>query len=268
LFLERVLTNLRSQNWLGLCLELLVVVVGIFLAFQVDRWYGDAVAARGTISHLTGLVEDVSGTRVELERAVRIYERTNRAAESLLSVNDAQETEMTLDEFYGHVGALTSISAVTVVRRTYDSLVSTGEIESVANTELGAKLAAFYSRLSGYPARYDREIEVLHGTLEPYFTRNLDHSAMFLTIHPAASKSVGAFLPPDHYRRVLGSAEFAGVVTTKWHMTYDWMVITRSQIERALEIEGQIVAVLGDRIYEKGEVQLRSPEEEFIGQEE
>jgi hypothetical protein len=38
MILRRMINNLRSQNWVGLSLELIVLVVGVFLGLQVDDW--------------------------------------------------------------------------------------------------------------------------------------------------------------------------------------------------------------------------------------
>jgi len=41
MLLSRLTKHLRSQNWAAVLLELVVVVVGIFLAFQLERWYAE-----------------------------------------------------------------------------------------------------------------------------------------------------------------------------------------------------------------------------------
>ena len=37
--LQNLATNLRQQNWSTLFLELLVVIIGLVLAFQIDCWW-------------------------------------------------------------------------------------------------------------------------------------------------------------------------------------------------------------------------------------
>jgi uncharacterized membrane protein HdeD (DUF308 family) len=38
MILARLLENLRAQNWSTMLSELLVLIVGIFLGFQLDDW--------------------------------------------------------------------------------------------------------------------------------------------------------------------------------------------------------------------------------------
>ena len=38
MLLSKLTTNLKSQNWLGVILDFLVVVIGIFVALQAADW--------------------------------------------------------------------------------------------------------------------------------------------------------------------------------------------------------------------------------------
>ena len=42
MFLNRLADHIRKQDWFVVFIELLVVVVGLVLAFQVDRWREEA----------------------------------------------------------------------------------------------------------------------------------------------------------------------------------------------------------------------------------
>jgi hypothetical protein len=39
MILRRLKEHLQQNNWFAVILELVVVVFGLFLAFQLDRWY-------------------------------------------------------------------------------------------------------------------------------------------------------------------------------------------------------------------------------------
>ena len=38
MILNRFKDNMLNQNWIGLTLNVLVIVIGIFLGFQLDNW--------------------------------------------------------------------------------------------------------------------------------------------------------------------------------------------------------------------------------------
>ena len=39
MFLRRLADHIRKQDWFIVIIELLVVVVGLMMSFQVDRWW-------------------------------------------------------------------------------------------------------------------------------------------------------------------------------------------------------------------------------------
>ena len=39
MLLRRIPENLKSQSWTAVCLDLLIVILGIFLGLQVSQWY-------------------------------------------------------------------------------------------------------------------------------------------------------------------------------------------------------------------------------------
>ena len=39
MILRHIAENLRNENWIALMIGLVAVVLGIFIGFQVDRWY-------------------------------------------------------------------------------------------------------------------------------------------------------------------------------------------------------------------------------------
>ena len=47
---RRLAGHLRHDNWFTVILELVIVVVGLFLAFQLDRWYESQRSKSGSAS--------------------------------------------------------------------------------------------------------------------------------------------------------------------------------------------------------------------------
>jgi subtilisin-like proprotein convertase family protein len=57
MILRRLAGRLRRGNWSTLILELVVVVVGLFLAFQLDRWYESQRSKSDLQTHLVSFGE-------------------------------------------------------------------------------------------------------------------------------------------------------------------------------------------------------------------
>ena len=58
MLLRRIVEHLRAGNWFAITLDFLVVVLGVFLALQAERWYDEQRAASQEQIHLVDLAED------------------------------------------------------------------------------------------------------------------------------------------------------------------------------------------------------------------
>ena len=58
MILRRLTGHIRQENWFAIILETVVVVVGLFLAFQLDRWYESQRIKSDLQTHLEALTED------------------------------------------------------------------------------------------------------------------------------------------------------------------------------------------------------------------
>ena len=85
---RRVSENLKSQNWFAIWLDLVVVVLGIFLAFQVDRWYETKRLESSLVERLGALAEDFEGNRRFVETAIARQTMAESAARELLALDE------------------------------------------------------------------------------------------------------------------------------------------------------------------------------------
>ena len=122
--------------------------------------------------------------------------------------------------------------------------IVTGEIELIEDEQLKVQLAAFYAdfeelRAFGEGAwQYDRR------TFEPYVMRELDHVAMLKHLHSSRTENMVPTRPPVQFKDVLGTEEFEGVISGKWHVSSDFVGRFEGIIERIDSIDSLIAAQL------------------------
>lgn len=75
MILKRIMSSLRKQRWSDLGLELLVVVVGIFLALQADSWYQSRTEQKQLSVYLQALTDELGTSAWMTERFVGWHER-------------------------------------------------------------------------------------------------------------------------------------------------------------------------------------------------
>lgn len=127
MLLRRLLDHLKSQNWAAVALDFLVVVIGIFLAFQIERWYASHRDAASAYEHLTALSDDLSTNREILERQIRRRDEQIAAAGILLQLDTRKSDEIGPDEFYQLLATVSNITTPRFQRGAYDLLISTGQ---------------------------------------------------------------------------------------------------------------------------------------------
>ncbi len=246
MLLRRIINNLKAQNWAAVTLDLAVVFVGIFGAFQVDRWYAERQLRSDESSHLRALMVDFQASRSILERDIGLHQGVLDAAAVLLAYEPNSSIDITGDEFYELMRQVQYMGQWEPQSRAYDTLIASGEIRAIGDEELKADLAEYFSRAERADARRNEMIMQRVTSFEPYLNNRLDHAAMLLKVHPSVSETIGRSLPPDQFKVVLGTGEFEGVIVQKMHASYD----ARSYLGRMLDLNTRIESRISKNLNE------------------
>jgi hypothetical protein len=83
--IRRIVEHVRIQNWVAIVLDLIVVVVGIFLAFQIDRWYDDRNLLAEVGGNLTALANEFNENRDLVEQAYEVHNHAAKSVEEIIS---------------------------------------------------------------------------------------------------------------------------------------------------------------------------------------
>jgi hypothetical protein len=161
MILRRTMNNLRSQNWLGLSLELLVLVSGVFLGLQVDDWN----EARKERAEEQVIVESL---RVEIGNNIAAYENASERLEKeqqlyvdyydyLTGTSEARPNEIDLLNVLCRVG----LGQETTYDNTiYEELVSTGRTAIISDGALRAALRQYIRLQARREAAFDDVVPV------------------------------------------------------------------------------------------------------------
>jgi hypothetical protein len=245
MLLRRILNHLKSQNLIPAFLDLLIVFVGIFAAFQVDRWYEGRQGQSRERAHLQSLAADFEASRIALESNIGLH-RGSINASVLLAEDVTGTSELGNDDFYELMRNVQYMGSWVPQRRAYDALVDSGEITLITDEELKSDLAEYFSRSERAVARRD-ELSMQRVTIfEPYVIEHLDHAALVKAVHPNISESLRPSLPMDQYLQVLGTQEFEGVITSKMHASHDATSFLGQILELNLSIERRLSELLAD----------------------
>ena len=237
--IRRVPEHIRDQNWIAVCLDILVVIVGLFLAFQLDRWYDDRRLASMEGVFLVALAEDFRNIAAEFDRKLEWYGRGFEAATSILLIDGQTEEEISHEQFYGWLDEI-AYPTIYLESRTYDSLIATGEIDVIGDKQLLDLMAQFYTRAKRNISERDlRSSVVIFERIRPFIIANLDNVAFVQSAHPDIGSAVSHVRDNDQFREIVNRPDFENLIAEYWHQSFDWMNemrFLRAQVVEVLEI--------------------------------
>ena len=225
MLLRRMIEHVKAQNWFAVSLDLVVVVVGIFLAFQVERWYAAELAQSDAQERIDALIEDFVSNSEELQFQIQRRQSAYDAAAELLKLDEQNPTVEDFDRFYSLLSRAQRLASTRFRRGSYDVLISTGEIDLISDAKLRQDIEEFFA-LTDELGSVKAQASYRHSNLfEPYVVENLDLVTMLEHLHPpdesmgiAQTKSVQ---DRSHFLSVIGTAEFEGVIASMWHAARD-----------------------------------------------
>ena len=149
MLLRRLTKHIKDQSWVAIVLDLVVVIAGIFIAFQVDRWYETKRLESEEEGHLIALAEDFAANRKDVERVIGRHNRAIDAVFVLLAYDKGDPVDISNDDFYDLLADVQSGGSFDPTRYAYDLLIATGDIKSIRDDRLKSEMAAFFSGVEG-----------------------------------------------------------------------------------------------------------------------
>lgn len=177
--LGRIAHHLRTQNWTAIVIEFVVVVIGVFLAFQLNNWNEERVAAEKRASIIGAIITNINDS-------IGVQAKMVDAIETGLAAWKKDYTAG--DKPTPYVFRIEGSDTAPTVWTTFEQMELTELLDPVTLFDL----AFFYSELDGVGRKYIRyvtfvENEVLpraivggkafyapDGSLLPEFRANMD----------------------------------------------------------------------------------------------
>ena len=143
---RRIRQHVRSHDWFAVGIDLLVVILGIYLGFQVAAWDENRRLLDQREDYLARLVDDL---RDDVEE-VGVVDRVNRLGAQRIDVLEqviegtleASESDLHIQDFF----SLTNTRRIFLRRNTFDEMQASGKFGPlVDDAELRNDLVEYYS---------------------------------------------------------------------------------------------------------------------------
>ena len=153
--LRKIRKQLLSQNKFSAYLlyaigEILLVVIGILIALQINTWNQNRINRTTETKYLNNLVNDLQLDTLFMKRFV--FDRFERKMEGLnlaksynRGLHQVQDTVLFLSKV--SYGAVFSAGIVFLTSTTFDELISTGNLQLISDEEVKKRIIQYYNRV-------------------------------------------------------------------------------------------------------------------------
>lgn len=144
--------------------EILLVMIGILLALQVNNWNEDRKADALQEQYLQRLIIDLEKDLIFLENEVKVIEERNQSILDFTTVlknedSSSEQMLMTAERFFESGWFVPIFSPA---QSTFDDLTSTGQLNIIKNVKLRDQLTALYKEYEGVKAGFKMNNEWLN----------------------------------------------------------------------------------------------------------
>ena len=239
MLLRRFPLHVRKQHWFAVILDLVVVVLGVFIAFQVDRWYEAQQAESQALAHYDSLAADFAKNRERLLKAIGYADRQVNAALSLR--NEARRTRVVLsiqelNRLFSETSGLPTFEAVDFA---YQNLINSGELVGIKDLELRERLAEFYASYELTKVmQATQELQYVN-IVQPYTISYLDYAA---SGRPGSATekerlSLEPLINPDLILEAMKTKEFENILVAQWERAIDMRANYRELLDSVMHIQ-------------------------------
>jgi hypothetical protein len=143
MILRRLADAIRRQDWFTIVIEITVVVIGVFIALQVQQWAQDRTDRQTEAAYLSRLYSEVLALEATRARIIEfrenVYASANSAAPVVLGLDDRT---LTKEECFG-LGYLSILSNPTSDLAILNELQTTGRLYLVQDDKLKSSIHSY-----------------------------------------------------------------------------------------------------------------------------
>ena len=170
MLLRRMMEHLKSQNWFAVVLDLLIVIVGVFLGFQVNAWNEARKNKAEENAALLRLQSEAEQVVAYWNYEVKSERRLNENRLVLLEVLDAgamaESQQATVDDAILRLGHYPHFNPP---RTVYDELVASGGLATISDSDVRHSVAAYAAEVdfaSGQLTQFRTNLPTLYAAYE------------------------------------------------------------------------------------------------------
>ena len=174
-FFNKIRKQLLDENRTGRYLkyavgEIVLVMIGILLALQVNNWNNNRELKKEELKVLKSLVKEFNENLNNFDIAYKFHLNRKKAIETIM---DSNLTELSLDSLKSLNRNVNNNLTFDPFQGIYNSVINSGKIELISNNSLKLKIARFQDLLNDYKEEETNVMSFTENNLYPFQLDNL-----------------------------------------------------------------------------------------------
>ena len=135
MILRRLMQHVKEQNWFSVGVELLVVILGIFMALQADAWYTNQQDRVKEKTLIRMLGEELTQSIKRLNETNQNLVTSRESAKEFLTALREGNRELALNNKWSLI-TVTRVPKIMINSPSYDEITENGRIDLILNKDI------------------------------------------------------------------------------------------------------------------------------------
>ena len=157
--------------------EIVLVVIGILIALQINNWNENRKEQKKTSAYLAMLSDEIKTNLNRLDRSTEIAKAHREYnLNTLMELNSESAKTIDLDEFYAITTSQGPFSRLELVRSSFDDLINSGAMENVKDSLLRNQIFGVEPSYKQLENEYTAVRLVWEQQIRPYHVEHLNET--------------------------------------------------------------------------------------------
>ena len=145
MLLRRITHHIREYEWFAIAVEIMVIIIGLMLALQLDRWQESRAERGQERTYIDRLISNVQADIPAIEFAIELQSMRLEFVDLLIAVADKPEKSMVEPTiFLGAVKQAAYTYTPSLTSHTFENLRSTGDLSLILDQAVKDELFEYY----------------------------------------------------------------------------------------------------------------------------
>ena len=206
--------------------EIVLVVIGILIALQINNWNENRKDRANESVYLKELLKDFE---INLQKSIEVTSRIEEVIPSLTGLLEQSAMEnptISLDSINNAFKFLNSMPAYSSTDRAYNNLIGSGDFKLITNSDIKNAIADYYKALDILKLVQNTHELQLVNTFQTYIMENLDYQAVSMI--RVENYTLPKAVEEDKILSVLHDRKFRNIITIKFDILTDLLELNQT----------------------------------------